>query len=288
MSGRLKLYVGLILLGVFARNTIGQEYHLGRTLAGILNKGLPGTYIQGYMQAFATAMGTAVNSGSFHSAKVNFFPHVEIGLDAISMSLPDEARYFSFNGEQQPTFFGPQADGSAGVPGSGLTKFTLPQLQVDIGMFSFFQASLRATKYKIDQMGEIQLFGLGVKYGLSDLVTIDFLPLEVSVQAFYHAFSIEEWLSSGTFAINLQNSVELSFIPVEVFAGLGYERVSLKIKTNNLPDVGANGVGDILLDGKNGVRISAGLGLQLMIFNLHGEYNYGFYHSAAGGISIRF
>jgi len=289
MSGKYNiLFTIMMVLGVSAGRSDAQDYHLGNTLAGILNKGYPASYIQGYMQSFATAMGTSVNGTSFHSARVNFFPHVEIGINAVYISVPDEARYFLYNGQERQTFFGPLSNELDDISGSGMSSFTIPQIQLDLGMFSYFQASLRVTRYNISEMGEISLLGLGVKYGLSDLVSIDFIPLEVSVQAFYHAYSIEDWLSSGSFAINLQNSARLAFLPVEIFAGLGYERVSLKIKSDNLPGIGENAAGDIPIDGKNGVRITLGAGLQVWLINMHAEYNYGFYNSAGGGLSIRF
>ncbi len=278
-----------LMVQLLSLKSAAQDFQLENTLSNIINKGYPPSYVQGYMQPFTTAMGTTVNGASFHTARVSFFPQVEIGVNAIYISVPEDAQYFAYNGQRRPTFFGPDSlNVSADVPGSGINHYTIPHLQLNLGMFSYFQASVRATKYKIPEMGEINLLGFGVKYGLSDLIPTDFMGLELSVQAFYHAYGIGDWLSSGTFAINVQSSAQLPFAPVDIFTGLGYERVSLKIKTDRLSGIGDSTVGDILIDGKNGVRFTFGMGFQIFIFNLHAEYNLGFYNSAAGGISMRF
>ena len=289
MSGNLRSYGKILLLLVLSAVSLqAGDYNLGKTLSDMLKSGYPVAYIQGYMKPLTTAMGTSINGASFHSAGVNFFPHMEIGAGYIFISVPENARYFRYNGQSYPTYFGPRSEENGTIPGSGLTGYNLPLLQLDLGMFSYFQASLRGTHYTISDMGEIRLFGVGVKYGLSDLVTIDFMPLDLSVQAFYHAYGIESWLSSGTFAINVQISSRFAIIPLELFTGLGYERVSLKVKSENLPDIGENAAGDILIDGDGGVRITLGAGINLFLFNLHAEYNYGFYSSTAAGLSIRF
>lgn len=284
-----------ILFGVFGLCCVltgrlpAQNYNLEETLTGLLRGGYPASFLQSYMEPFTTAMGTSINGVSFHSAKVNFFPHIEFGANTVYVSVPETDRYFSYEGRQYPTFFGP----SLSVPddninGSGLTGYMIPLIQLDLGMFSSFQASVRGTHYRIPEMGEINLFGLGVKYGLSDLVTLEALHMDLSVQAFYHAYSIGDWLSSGSFAINVQSSTRLSILPLEFFAGLGYERVSLKVKTDNLSGIGDDAIGDILIDGKNGVRLTLGAGLSVWIVNLHAEYDFGFYDSAGGGLSLRF
>jgi len=290
MFRRVKILVGFFVLCCTLTGRLSaQNYDLEETLTGILRDGYPASFLQDYMETFTTAMGTTINGSSFHSAKVNFFPHLEIGVNAVYLSVPEKAQYFSYEGRQYPTFFGPFAPGvNDSIYGSGLTGYMLPLLQLDLGMFSSFQASVRGTRYNIPEMGQINLFGLGVKYGLSDLITLDALRMDLSVQAFYHAYSIGDWLSSGSFAINIQNSTSLSTFPLEFFAGLGYERVSLKVKTDNLSGIGEDAIGDILIDGKNGVRLTLGMGLSVLIFNLHAEYEYGVYDSAGGGVSIRF
>jgi len=278
-----------LILELLSLKSAAQEFQLENTLSDILDKGYPPSYVHGYMQPFTTAMGITVNGASFHTAKVSFFPKLEIGVNVVYISVPEDARYFMYDNERKPTFFGPDSpDVTADVPGSGILRYTIPHLQVNLGMFSYFQASVRATRYKIPEMGEINLLGFGVKYGLSDLLLTDFMGLEFSVQAFYHAYGIGSWLSSGTFAINIQSSARLPFAPVDIFSGLGYERVSLKVKTDRLSGIGNNAVGDILIDGKNGVRFTLGIGLEILIFNLYAEYNLGFYNSAGGGISMRF
>jgi hypothetical protein len=290
MFRKIKILSGVLVSCCILTGRISaQDYNLEESLTGFLRNGYPATFLQKYMEPFTTALGTSINGSSFHSAKVIFFPHLEISANAVYLSVPEEARYFNYEGRKYPTFFGPYTPGlNDSIEGSGLTGYMLPLLQLDLGMFSSFQASVRGSRYRIPEMGQINLFGLGVKYGLSDLITLETLHMDLSVQAFYHAYSIGDWLSSGSFAINVQNSTRLSAIPLEIFAGLGYERVSLKIKTENLSGVGGDAIGDILIDGENGVRLTLGMGMSVLVFNFHAEYDFGVYDSAGGGVSLRF
>ena len=134
----------------------------------------------------------------------------------------------------------------------------------------------------------MDFFGIGVKYGLSDIVPMMAIPLDMSVQVIYHTYSIGNWLNSGTFAMNLHTSTDLKVIPLNIYGGIGYESTSLKLSTDEISDIGSSAVGDISINGQNKLKGTLGAGFTLWLLNIHAEYNFGVYNSAAAGAMIVF
>jgi len=277
-----------LLFVLFTTNGATAQINLESTLRTIIQQGYPAAYIQGYMQPFANALGTVVSGGLYHRASVKNFPSSDLGLNMIFLSLPGEEEYFIYQGEKVPTFFGPSNPGGTTVPGSGLTSLKVPLVQLNMGLFSNFELMVRGYNLKNDEIGKMDLLGVGVKYGLSDLIPVAMFPLEISVQALYHTYNIGNWLSSGTFAMNLHGSFDMSVIPIDIYAGVGYENTSLKIKTGEIPDIGADEVGDISINGENDLRMTLGLSWTFYLLNLHADYNLGFYNSFVAGAMIVF
>ena len=137
-------------------------------------------------------------------------------------------------------------------------------------------------------IGNMDFFFILLKYGLSDIVPMTTIPLDMSVQVIYHTYSIENWLNSGTFAMNLQTSTDLKVIPLNIYGGIGYESTSLKLSTDEIFDIGSSAVGDISINGQNKLRGTLGAGITFWLLNIHAEYNFGVYNSAAAGAMIVF
>jgi len=282
------VYIVIILFVLMTHSSVIAQDDLADYLIDILKQGYSEPYLQGYMQPFATAFGTIVSSGLYHRASLKSFPHMDIGVNAVLLNIPDKAKYFYFNGEQQPTFFGPEIAGSAGIPGSGLKQLTVPQIQVNMGLFSSFEFLLRGSIYYIDKIGNMDFIGVGIKYGLSDLIPMQTSPIDMSVQVIYHTYGLDGWLNSGTFAMNLHASTNISQSPLNFYGGVGYESTSLKISTDDIPGIGESGIGDVSINGKDRMRMTIGASLTLLYFNIHTDYNFGYYKSIAFGAMVVF
>ena len=269
-------------------NNAGSQDKLENIIREMLINDYPVTYIHDYMQPFATAFGTTLISGINHRAYVKEFPHGDLGIKAIRIHIPDQDQYFTYENEEVPTVFGPVTNDSSHATGTGLKKYALPIYQLNFGMFSGFEVMIRGNKYTIPEIGCMKFVGLGVRYGLSDIIPMTSIPLNMSVQVIYHTYSMGDWLNSGTFAMNLQTSTDLNVIPVTIFGSVGYERTTLKRSTDKIPDIGSYAVGDISINGKNKLRATIGAGVTLLLFNIHVEFNYGEYNSVAAGAMIVF
>ncbi len=281
------LLLGTALLTVLSSKAEAQD-NLETIVRDMLINEYPVTYIQSYLQPFATAFGTTVIGGIYHGAYAKEFPHSDLGIKAIKMQIPEDEKFFSYEDQKLPTVFGPATNDSSSAPGTGLDNYVLPLFQANIGMFSGFEIMVRANKYNIPELGKMDFFGLGVRYGLSDIIPVTVIPIDMSVQVIYHTYSMGEWLNSGTFAMNLQTSTELSAIPLTIYGGIGYESTSLKLTTEEISDIGNYAVGDISINGKNKTRATIGAAISLFIFNVHAEYNFGKYPSAAAGALVVF
>jgi len=289
---RLKLILSMITIWsvclsevTYAQNENTLENHLKE----ILIQGYGNSFLCSYMQPFATAFGTATAGALFHRAYVKDFLRMDIGINTVYIVIPDKAKTFIFEGEDVPTFFGPFSSEQEAVSGSGLTSLYLSQIQLNLGLFANFEISIRGLNvHKIEEVGEMSLFGIGMKYDMTDLIPIPTFPIDMSVQALYQTYKISDWLEAGTFAMNIQLSKSIVLLPIDIYSGIGFEASALKIYTDKIPDIGENGIGDVEIDGENKLRMNFGFSLTVAIFNLHADYNLGKYNSLAAGIMLVF
>jgi hypothetical protein len=288
---KMKKYMHLVLvLLILSMGKSGIAQHnqnkLAVHLSEALKQGYTENYIKGYAQPLVTSFGTLMGGALYHRAYTKGFPRFDAGISAVYISIPDEELKFIFNNENVPTFFGSNKQSATGILGSGLEGFWLPQLHANIGLFANLEVMVRGFKYNIDEIGDVTMLGFGVKYGLSDLIPIPMFPIDMSVQGAYQTLGVGNWLSVGTFVMNLNVSKGLIILPVDIYAGVGFETTSMTIKTNDIPQVEQFGVGDISFDGDNNLRLNFGLSWTLLILNIHADYNIGEYNSIGGGVMI--
>jgi hypothetical protein len=278
---------GIILLSfspVFAQTPL--EVNIENILQDP-QKGEP--YFLGYIQPLTTGSGILMGSGLFHRASVKAFPHLDIGLTYIHIILPEPSKMFYYQGQNLPSVFGNAAPAQGIVPGTGLSFLSLPLLHLNLGLTEEFELMLRTSLvYTIPELGEFRISGVGIKYGLSELVTSETFPLDLSVQASYHLLSMNSWFKAGTFAMNIQSSKELPVLPLEIYAGVGYEVTSVTMRTEDIPGIGEFAIGDVKQNGKNGLRLVVGAAINLFFLSLHADYEFGYYNALAGGIKISY
>jgi len=291
-----KKFLIFILLINFLIIQKGGGATLEEYLSQILRNGYDADYMKGYMQPFSTALGISLGSAAFHRSNVKSFPGFDIGLSGAYIMIPDEAKYFlapdavpGIGGERVPTIFGETnpVHGEA-VPGFNQGAFILPLLQANIGLFANLEASARYVITNIDYLGRITLYGGGFKYGLSDLIPLSSFPVDMGVQAMYHKFSVDDYIESGAFSMNLQASAGISSVPVNLYGAICFDNSTLVIKTNELNVSDLEKLGDVSIDGESNLRFTIGLSATLLFFNIHADYNFGKYQSIAGGLMFVF
>lgn len=283
-----KIFFTILLILVFTGLIYAQpQYSLEKQLRNILIQGYGEPYLKGYLQPFATTIGTIMGGAAYYCAYTRNFPHFDIGISGAHLKIPNQSRTFVYKGEEVPTVFGSDEVGSTGIPGSELNSFTLSQFHLNLGLFSNFELMLRGKNiFPIDEIGNINQLGLGIKYNISDLLPASLSTWDLSAQVIYQILNVEKWLRAAIFGMNIQTSKGLPVLPLDIYGGVGFEITSLKIKTDSIPDIGSYGIGDVSIEGENKFRLTIGLSITLLVLNIHADYNLGTYDSFSGGLMI--
>ncbi|MGD9897882.1 MAG: DUF6588 family protein [Calditrichaceae bacterium] len=243
--------------------------------------------LKGYLNPFSEIAGTSMSTGIFHRAAANSFPHINLGINVINTDVPSGSRYFTDNnGIKHSTIFGDEKiNSSDSFNGFGKNRLSLPIATFSIGLFTNFEFTLRYTKWDISEIGDISLFGGGIKYELIEMTPGSLIPVEMSVMASYHFFHVDDYLESGAFGMNLIVSRGFQPLPLNIYAGIGYVNSLLLLYTDKIVESGAD-FGEVSVDGVDGLRYQVGMGFNVMMFNIHADYNFGEYDSFSAGILL--
>jgi len=271
-----KVLISLLFLVFSLRSVSAQDdvkYYLNEIIG---SQGDPEQYMKSYLQPLSTALSTSMGGALYHRAYTKGFPRVDIGVSMVYVLLPDESKQFTLSdGTVVPTIFG---SGGTNVDGFDKSTFVLPYLHANIGLLANLEATVRFMTLNTDYLGDLSIYGGGLKYNLSDMVPVPLLDL--SAQAMYHKFNLGDLMDSGTFSMNIQASVSIPVLPVDVYSGLGFDNSTLEVSTDELQQ----SIGSVRIDGENSVRFNLGVSYTMLMLNIHLDYNVGEYNSIGGGI----
>src|SRR3989304_4489740 len=233
------------------------------------------TNVKLYAQPFATAFGTAMNSGGSHSA-----------------SIPS-----GYTTGPSATIFGDKGSAYAGPAGyittpPGIDLSEVPMAIPQIG------ASLLGTEVILRYLPDIDvgekklgLFGIGVKHSVSRYIPL--VPIDVAVQVFYNTFKITDLIDVKNLAFNAHASK--TFGVLTPYFGLQYESTSLDLtyKINGDPASGDPALQSdknvsVSLDGDNNFRATLGASLKLAVIVLNADVSLGSQTVFGGGLSFEF
>ena len=240
-------------------------------------------YIKGYVQPFSTSLGTALGGSLYHRGYTKGFPRFDVGISAVYVPIPDGGKEFKspIDDVDEPTLFG----GNGRVDGIKQDFFSLPMLHANVGLFANLEVTARFAALNVTDIGDLVIYGAGLKYGLSELLPLDdILPVDFSAQAAYHKFTLGDILDAGTLSMNLQASASIPVLPIDIYGGIGFDNSSLIVKTGslNLP----TDVGEVTIDGENQLRYNLGISLTILLLNIHADYNIGEYNSIGAGVML--
>ena len=246
----------------------------------------------GYMQPFATALGTAINSGIYHTAKVHGLGGFDIGFRVMAVSIPDTAKnYLAFNGSDSvnvPTVFGDKTSDELLLPGGldiGTLIFAVPQ--ISIGLFMGTELNIRyLPPIEIDEdIGEISFIGYGLSHNLNQWIPVP-LPLapKLTIGFMFQEFEIGDIITSSHTAFNIRISKSVPLL--SVYAGAQIESSDLDVTYQ----LGGSGTEvDFSLDGDNDIRFTGGFRLTLFPFiGINADYSAGDYNAVNIGLSFSF
>jgi len=164
--------------------------------------------------------------------------------------------------------------------------FPFPVLQASVGLPFGLEPSIRLLPaFKIPgdlgkAIGEISVFGAGLKVDLDQFIPIPLFPVDIAAQAYFQKMKIGEILSGTSTSFNLMASKKILFLTP--YVGVGKESSSFTA-SYKMEDGSKQ---DFKVDGKNDVRMTAGLNIKLLVLQLNAEYSKGEYDALGLGVGF--
>lgn len=261
------------------------------------------TNVKLYAQPFATAFGTAMNSGGYHSASIADLFGFSISFQGMYILIPDDQLTYSptlptgYTTGPTATIFGDKGSAYAGPAGyittpPGINLSAVPMAIPQIG------ASLLGTEVILRYLPDIDvgekklgLFGMGVKHSVSRYIPL--VPIDVAVQVFYNTFKITDLIDVKNLAFNAHASKTFGILTP--YFGLQFESTSLDLtyKINGDPASGDPALQtdrnvSVSLDGDNNFRATLGASLKLAVIVLNADVSLGSQTTFGGGLSFEF
>ena len=241
---------------------------------------------KGYMQPLADAFGATFNSGLFHTAglkKLGFQAY--LGVVASTAFISDKRTTFDATTQgftdpeitaTAPTVFGPGEAVSVDGPGGTayvfpagmnvkMIPFAIPQLSV--GSVYGTDLTLRFITFNLgEDFGDLSVFGWGIRHSISQYV--EALPLDVALGIYNQSFKAGDIVSANAWVVSAQASKKVLIFTF--YGGLAFENTKLDLEYHNDEedvDIAFN------LNGKNSIRLTAGITFNLGPAKLNVDYN---------------
>lgn len=263
-----------------------------------------GDAVKGYIQPVADLFGANMNSGFYHSAKIDQWGfHLSVDIVGMAAMVGDDQKVYSAAAPagfapstfQTATVFGGKGTeiSNAIVPGLkykgsdgvfNTTVFPLAAPQLTIGNIYGTQAIVRyvaVPKFGEDKVPQISMWGIGARHSISQYLPS--VPVDLAAGIFYDSFTAGDLINFKGLVLSAQASKSFSILTL--YGGLAYESSKLNLSyTSTDPTVPASV--DIQLDGANKFRFTGGLSLSLGFLKLFADANFGTVTCFSGGIGF--
>jgi len=140
-----------------------------------------------------------------------------------------------------------------------------------------------------EDLGKFTYFGFGIQHNPAVLLPTP-LPIDVSVGFFTQTLKVGTIFKAKTTAFGLNASKKLGMGPINItpYGGFMIEKSTIDITYDFVLDEGTIDEQVIPiafeLEGENKSRLTFGLSLRLLIFNINADYNIGKYNSVTVGV----
>lgn len=290
------LIIVIIVSLMFTATSFGQD-----TTQSVLQQRIEsiiGDNVENYMQPFATGLGTAINTGLYHTAKIHGIPGFDIGVRAIFIPIPDKALTYrapilldtSTDSVNASTVFGSTNAVDAYPGGLDIGVIGLGVLHLSFGLPMGTEVNLRyLPSFELfelnDDIPKIELLGFGLSHSLNQYfpLPIPLLP-QLSVGYMYQTFKVEDLIESTHQAFNIRLSKSVPLLTVHVGAQFESSDMDLTFK--------AGGIGeDITLEltGENEIRYTGGFRFTLFaLIGINADYSVGEYSAINVGLNFSF
>jgi hypothetical protein len=262
------------------------------------------TTVKGYIQPMADLFGANMHSGLYPSAAVPkmglSIRFTIVGMGALvsddqktyALALPPS---FAQRTMDAPTIFGPRAttvrDPDTGLefkPSDGVidaTLFPLAVPQLTVGSFFGTEATVRfitTPSFGENKFPKTTLWGIGARHSISQYLPAS--PVDIAAGVFYSRFTVGDIIDFTGITIGAQAGK--SFGVLDLFGGVSWEKSTMNLSFT--PSAAGSPAVDLDLDGDNTVRFTAGAGLNLSVFRLYADANFGAITNFSGGVGFGF
>ena len=221
---------------------------------------------QTVLQPYADALSTNMNSGLFHTAKVQKGFSIYFGIKGSAAYINGDNPVVK---DANKTF--------------SMMPMAVPQIQ--IGSLYGTEVSARfLPTITLGKYGSISTWGIGIKHGFTSHFKNS--PVEGAIGLAYNKISINdskdgEFVNASSFAVNIQFSKSLSVFTF--YTGLQYEKTSvdLNLKYQNLS-------ASMSYENENKIKAIVGMNIKLGPVNLNGDYSFGKTNSVSAGFGFGF
>ena len=288
------LSVVILVSLIFTNTSFGQVDSAQSVLQEYIEQ-IVGDNVENYMQPFATALGTAVNTGLYHTAKIHGIPGFDVGVSVMFIPIPDEALTYKApyllstrtDSLDASTVFGPTNSIDAYPAGLDIGGVPFGVLHFSVGLPMGTELNLRylPSFETNDDIPKIDLFGFGLSHSLDQYfpAPIPLLP-QLSAGFMYQTFSVENLIESTHTAFNLRLSKSVPMLTVYVGTQFESSKMDLTYKVGGLGN-------DIIvkLEGENGVRFMGGFRFTVFpLLGINAEFSKGEYSSINIGLNFSF
>jgi len=251
----------------------------------------------GYLQPLVNAFGAALNTGFGYSAYIpptSF--HIGVEFPVMGVFFDDEDKTFlattepgfsPTTQEEVSTVVGPGKakviTGSGGAQfafpgGFDLNSFGLVVPQIRLSSLAGAEAVVRWLAYDdTDDIGEIDLFGIGGRYSLSQHMG-ETPPLDVAAGVMWQTLDVgtndfgNPFTSSTALTVQLQGSkrMPVGFATFEPYGIVAYENLDVDVQYSDENDQPV----DVSVEGDNAFRFTLGAGINFVAGQLWADYSF--------------
>jgi hypothetical protein len=260
--------------------------------------------VVGYTQPLQDLFAANMTSGWYRSAEIpQSGLHISFNIVAMGAILSDDQKTYDAAlpaGYTQTTFKAPTVFGDKNVavftdPVTGLSfgqsggalnagLFPLAALQGTIGHIQGTELIVRFVPLpEISNFPKITFWGIGGRHSISQYFE-DEPPVHVAFGIFYNQISAGDIITIKSFLVGPQ--VSKSFAVLDLYGGFGYTKNTMTLNFNST-SAGAGTV-NVELEGKDKVRGTVGAGLNLGVFRLNVDLNFGSVTAIAASLGFGF
>ncbi len=259
---------------------------------------------RGYLQPFVDGFGSNLNSGLMRPVNMNTLGFtMKVEVVAVGTLIGEgEKTYravapepFDQTPVETATVFGGPGSVVSG-PGGLEYQFQNGQLKTRLMPMAIPQATLgtvfgteAVVRYaaipKMENFPHIDLVGVGLRHNLNQYFPE--LPVDVAAGAFYQKLTVGDLFDATTKSVSIQASTSLAIF--RLYGGAQYETSDLSLHyTYTGPGATPESVVRLDMSGRNGMRATAGIGLDLVVLHLNTDVSVGHVTSVSAGVGFGF